>query len=106
MAEGGFDPTDPTTEKTPLIPSAGDDDDGEDNTGLDWDNIDWNVSIDLKQPFEPGATSTPADVHRLDRELYLQSRRLSSILPGGALMAAHPCRGGLLHGKTAQEEEE
>ena len=27
MAEGGFDPTDPTTEKTPLIPKGGDDDD-------------------------------------------------------------------------------
>ena len=68
MAEGGFDPTDPT-EKTPLIPSAGDDDDGEDNTGLAWDNIDWNVPIDpepdRKQPFEPGATSTPADVESI-----------------------------------------
>ena len=30
MAEGGYDPTDPTNEKTPLIPSAGDDDDGDD----------------------------------------------------------------------------
>ena len=24
------------------------------------DNIDWNVPIGRKQPFEPGATSTPA----------------------------------------------
>ena len=63
MAEGGFDPTDPT-EKTPLIPSAGDDDDGEDNTGIDWDNIDWNVPVDpgpdRTQLFEPGVASTPA----------------------------------------------
>ena len=29
MAEGGYDPTDPTNETTPLIPSTGDDD-GED----------------------------------------------------------------------------
>ena len=49
-------------------------------------------------------TLPPARAHRLDRELYLQNRRLSSILPGGARLAAHPCRGGLLHGKTAQEE--
>ena len=41
MADGGFDPTDPT-EKTPLIPKEGNDDDdtGTDNTGVDWDNID------------------------------------------------------------------
>ena len=52
MADGGFDPTDPT-EKTPLIPDTGDDDG--DDTGL-------NVPIDpdRTQPFEPGATSTPA----------------------------------------------
>ena len=60
MAEGGFDPTDPT-EKTPLIPDTGDDDDGDDA----WDNIDWNVPIGRKQPFEPGATSTPADVESI-----------------------------------------
>ena len=40
----------------------------------------------------------------LDRELYLQSCRLRSIFPGGARLAAHPCRGGLLHRKAAQEE--
>ena len=39
-----------------------------------------------------------------DRELYLQSGRLRSILPGGARLAAHPRRGGILHGKDAQEE--
>ena len=38
-----------------------------------------------------------------DRELYLQSRRPGLLLPGGARLAAHPCRGGLLHGKVAQE---
>ena len=62
MAEGGVDPTDPTNEKTPLIPGTGDDDDD--------DNFDWDAPIVLDpedpedpektQPFEPGATSTPA----------------------------------------------
>ena len=45
----------------------------------------------------------PARAHRLDRELYLQSCRPGLLLPGGARLAAHPCRGGLLHGKDAQE---
>ena len=56
MAEGGA-PMDETTEKTPLIPDTGDDDD---------DGIDWNALIvldpeepDRTQPFEPGAASTP-----------------------------------------------
>ena len=61
MAEGGYDPTDPTTEKTPLIPDTGDDDDDDDP----WDNIDWNTPVDTEDmdrthPFEPGAASTPA----------------------------------------------
>ena len=60
MAEGGYDPTDPTTDKTPLIPDTGDDDD--DNA---WDKVDWNTPVDpadpdRTQPFEPGAASTPA----------------------------------------------
>ena len=66
MAEGGYDPTDPTTDKTPLIPDTGDDDDP-------WDKIDWNtpvdwdtpVETDRTQPFEPGAASTPADVESI-----------------------------------------
>ena len=58
MAEGGYDPTDPTTEKTPLISDTGDDDD-------DDDNFDWDTPVDLEdpdrtQPFEPGGASTPA----------------------------------------------
>ena len=62
MAEGGYDPTDPTTEKDPLIPDTGDDDDD--------DNFDWDADLgqipadtedpDRTQPFEPGAASTPA----------------------------------------------
>ena len=65
MAEGGFDPAD-TTEKTPLIPSAGDDDDGEDNTGIDWNNTDLgqipaDPDPERRNPFEPAASSTPAD---------------------------------------------
>ena len=39
--------------------------------------------------------------HRLDRELHLQSRGSGLLLPGGARLAAHPRRGGLLHGKAA-----
>ena len=56
MAEGGD--YDPTTEKTPLIPDTGDDDD--DN--YPEDNFNWEgpVDPDRTQPFEPGAASTPA----------------------------------------------
>ena len=64
MAEGGYDPTDPTNEKTPLIPRTGDDD-GEDA----WADVDWNAPIDpepeRRNPFEPAASSTPADSERL-----------------------------------------
>ena len=70
MAEGGYDPTDTTTEETPLIPDTGDDDD---DTNI-WDNPDrYQVTEDGKverlptpgdtdstQHFEPGAASTPA----------------------------------------------
>ena len=67
MAEGGYDPTDPTTEKTPLIPDTGDDDD---NT-IPWDNTDLSQILapdyqplddtdSTHNPFEPGAASTPA----------------------------------------------
>ena len=59
MAEGGYDPTDPTDE-TPLIPKKGDDD-GED-TG-NWGNTDLGqipADPDRTQSFEPGAASTPA----------------------------------------------
>ena len=59
MAEGGYDPMDETTEKTPLIPGKGADDDD--------DGIDWETPIvldpeepDRTQPFEPGGASTPA----------------------------------------------
>ena len=66
MAEGGYDPTDPTTEETPLIPNTGDDDDDTDP----WKHIDLNKipvteeptpgDTDSTQPFKPGAASTPA----------------------------------------------
>ena len=72
MAEGGYDPNDSATEKTPLIPDTGDDDD-DDNTNP-WDDLSkWQVGqdgdtleriptrdTDSTQPFEPGAASTPA----------------------------------------------
>ena len=62
MAEGGYDPTDPTTDKTPIIPDTGDDDDDGDDP---WADVDWNTPVDPEdpdrtQPFEPGGTSTPA----------------------------------------------
>ena len=65
MAEGGYDPTD-SNEKTPLIPSTGDDDDGDDA----WADVDWNAPADPEQdrrrnPFEPAASSTPADSERI-----------------------------------------
>ena len=58
MAEGGFDPTDPT-EKTHLIPRDGDDDDDD----TDWNTADLGripIDPDRTHPFEPGAASTPA----------------------------------------------
>ena len=66
MAEGGYDPTDPTNETNPLIPRTGDDD-GEDtgtvNPGMNWDDTDLGqipIDPDRTHPFEPGAASTPA----------------------------------------------
>ena len=67
MAEGGFDPTDPTTDTTPLIPKPGDDDD--DDATNPWDSRDLSQipvtedpthDTDSTQPFEPGAASTPS----------------------------------------------
>ena len=64
MAEGGYDPTDPTTDKTPLIPGTGDDDD--DDTGIDWNTpVDPEPETDKRNPFEPTASSTPADSEHL-----------------------------------------
>ena len=58
MAEGGYDPMDETTEKTPLIPDKGDDDDDLDLSKYD---IEGNpIDPETTQPFEPGAASTPA----------------------------------------------
>ena len=71
MAEGGYDPTDQTTDETPLIPKKGDDDDGDDP----WANVDWNAPLDpepepepepdKRNPFEPAASSTPSDSERI-----------------------------------------
>ena len=62
MAEGGYDPMDETTEKTPLIPKKGDDDDDDDDT---WSNLDFSkipVVLDPEEPEpEPAASSTPSD---------------------------------------------
>ena len=71
MAEGGYDPTDPTTDKTPLIPDKGDDDD--DDAAIDWNKIDWDAPLDpepepepdKRNPFEPAASSTPSDSERI-----------------------------------------
>ena len=59
MAEGGYDPTDSTTDKNPIIPDTGDDDDDD-----PWADFDWNTPVDPEdskrtQPFEPEASSTP-----------------------------------------------
>ena len=67
MAEGGYDPTDPTTDKTPLIPDTGDDDDDNDP----WADVDLNTPFDpepepdKRNPFEPAASSTPSDSERI-----------------------------------------
>ena len=69
MAEGGYDPTDPTTDKTPLIPDTGDDDDDNDP----WADVDLNTPLDpdpepepdKRNPFEPAASSTPSDSERI-----------------------------------------
>ena len=61
MAE--YDPTDPTTEKDPLIPDTGNDDDDYPEDTFNWEapiNIDPD-DPETTQPFEPGAASTPAD---------------------------------------------
>ena len=52
MAEGGYDPTDPTTDKTPLIPKTGDDEDGDDAV-IDWNKIDWDAPLDPDPEPEP-----------------------------------------------------
>ena len=58
MAEG-IDPTDPTTEKTPLIPGTEDGDDDDDPwPGLDWSTIPID-DTETTQPFKPGGASTP-----------------------------------------------
>ena len=61
MAES-IDPTEPTTEKTPLIPGTEDGDDDDDDDVFDWEApIDFGPDEpDRTQPFEPGAASTPA----------------------------------------------
>ena len=65
MVEGGYDPMNETTDKTPLIPKDGDDDDDDD----EWRHVDITTlpSIpddeedgDTTNPFTPGASSTPA----------------------------------------------
>ena len=57
MAEGGYDPMDPTTEKTPL-PDTGDDDD--DDIDISKYDIHGNpIDPETTEPFTPGAASTP-----------------------------------------------
>ena len=57
MAEG-IDPTDPTTETTPLIPDTGDDDDI-DLSKYDIHGNPIDPEPETTQPFEPGGASTP-----------------------------------------------
>ena len=90
MAEGGFDPTDPTTDKTPLIPK---DDDDATNP---WDSSDLSQipvtedpthDTDSTQPFEPGAASTPSgeQIPMATRTRLPQSVGLSSPKPLSAV---------------------
>ena len=58
MAES-IDPTDPTTEKTPLIPDTGDDDDDDDFDFSKYDIHGNPIDPETTQPFEPGGASTP-----------------------------------------------
>ena len=68
MAEGGYDPTDATTEETPLIPGTGNDDDADDMDLSQYqyteergvERLPTPGDIDSTQAFEPGAASTPA----------------------------------------------
>ena len=79
MAEGGFDPTDPTTEKTPLIPRGGDDDDnGADNPIFTADLSHHPIPEEDKEEWRrfasnttgPQASSTPGgDNIKLDTRL-------------------------------------
>ena len=74
MAEGGFDPTDPTTEKTPLIPKGGDDDDDDnaaDNPIFNADLSEHPIPDEEKEDWKqfasnttgPQASSTPGGDH-------------------------------------------
>ena len=75
MAEGGYDPMDETTDKTPFIPKKGDDNDDDDDI---WKNTNWEAPVDVdpedldpepepdkRNPFEPAASSTPSDSERI-----------------------------------------
>ena len=58
MAE--YDPTDPTTEETPLNPKGGDDDGIDSDTDLSNYDIDGNrIDPETTQTFKPGGASTP-----------------------------------------------
>ena len=58
MAEGGYDPTDPTTEKTSRIPDTGDDIDDADLSKYDiYGNP---IDPETTGAFTPGDASTPA----------------------------------------------
>ena len=60
MAEGGYDPTDPTNERTPLNPGGGNDDDEWGDLDLSLHPIPEEQDTDTTQPFKPGASSTPS----------------------------------------------
>ena len=60
MAEGGYDPRDETTEKTPFIPKEGDDDDDDDLDLSKYDTDGNPIDPETTGHFTPGAASTPA----------------------------------------------
>ena len=61
MAEGGYDPRDETTDKDPLIPGTGDDDDDFDISKYDIHGNLIEPEPEKRNPFEPAASSTPSD---------------------------------------------
>ena len=67
MAEGGYDPMDETTDKTPLIPKKGDNNDDDSLYNLDLSKIPAypEPEPEKRNPFEPAASSTPSDSERI-----------------------------------------
>ena len=78
MAEGGYDPIDPTTEKTPLIPGDDDDDDDTDLNQSPAPDFQPPDDHDSTHPFDlQRAASTPAgeQIPMVTRTKFLQEQQ-------------------------------